>query len=106
MSMSASTKQSLTTNTYFALSQIPALRSLLEDLRPKLGSLQTVAAGTHYAKAERREERQEYIEQRAKLHLQRNGGSAFVTDAAIHGKRVEPEEIEALEKVADMFDAH
>lgn len=106
MSMSASTKQTLTTNTNFALSQLPALQSLLADLRPKLASLQTTAMGAQSVKAERREERREYIEQRARIHLQRNGEGAAVNDPAISGKRVEPEEVEALEKVADMFDAH
>lgn len=99
-------KQPLTTNTRFALSQLPALRSLLADLRPRLASLQVSTAGIEGVRAERREERREYIEQRAKLHLERHGEGAAVNKPAVSGERVEPEEIEALEKVADVFDTH
>ena len=104
--MSSSNKQALTINTNFALSQLPALRSLLADLRPKIASLQSAAAEIDLAKAERREERREYIDQRAEIHLQRHGEGASVSDPAISGKRVEPEEVEALEKVVGIFDAH
>jgi kinetochore protein Mis12/MTW1 len=96
----------VTTNTKFALSQLPALRSLLADLRPRLASLQTPSTGIDGVRAERREERREYIEQRAKLHLDRHRDGASVSHSAVSGKRVEPEEIEALEKVANMLDTH
>jgi hypothetical protein len=39
------------------------------------------------------------------MHLQRNGESSLVRDPAIAGKRIEPEQVEALEKVADIFDS-
>jgi kinetochore protein Mis12/MTW1 len=103
---SNSAHQPLKTNANFALSQLPALRSLLADLRPRLASLQTSTPRIDGARAERREERREYIEQRARMHLQRNGESSLVRDPAIAGKRIEPEQVEALEKVADIFDTH
>lgn len=104
LSNSGSALQSITTNTKFALSQVPALRSLLADLRPRLASLQSSATKSDSGRAARTDERSEYIEQRTRLHLQRHGESASVDDSGISGKRVEPEEIEALEKVADIFD--
>jgi kinetochore protein Mis12/MTW1 len=105
-SISNSTKLPITTNTNFALSQLPALRALLADLRPKLASLQTSSTGIDSVRAERRQERREYIEQRAKLQLERNRESASVKNPTTSGKRVEPEEVEALEKVAEIFDNH
>jgi kinetochore protein Mis12/MTW1 len=96
----------VTTNTKFALSQLPALQSLLADLRPRLASLQSSNTGIDGVRAERREERREYIEQRAKLHLDRHGDGASASHSAVSGKRVEPEEIEALEKVANILDTH
>lgn len=99
-------QQPITTNTRFALSQLPALRSLLADLRPRLAELQTSATRVESVREERMEERREYIEQRARLHLQRHGEGNLLNNLPIAGKRVEPEEIEALEKVADMLDTH
>ena len=104
VSSSGSDPLPVTTNTKFALSQVPALRSLLADLRPRLASLQNSGTKSDTVKAGRTEERNEYIEQRTKLHLQRHGESASVDNFGISGKRVEPEEIEALEKVAEIFD--
>ena len=40
------------------------------------------------------------------MHLQRHTDGGLVNNPAISGKRVEPEEVEALEKVADIFDTH
>jgi kinetochore protein Mis12/MTW1 len=104
--MTGTAQQPITTNTRFALSQLPALQRLLADLRPRVASLRASATGIDSVRAERREERREYIEQRAKLHVQRHAEGALVNNSGITGKRVEPEEIEALEKVADIFDTH
>jgi kinetochore protein Mis12/MTW1 len=106
VSSTDASKRPLTTNTNFALSQLPALRSLLADLRPRLASLESSDTGVDTVKAERREERRGYIEQRTKMNLERNGGAVAGNNAAVAGKRVEPEEVEALEKVANVFDAH
>ncbi len=106
VSTSGFAQQPITTNTNFALSQLPALRSLLAGLRPRLASLQASGTGVDSVRAERREERREYIEQRAKLHLQRHANGASVNRPGLPGKRVEPEEGEALEKIVDILDTH
>ncbi len=106
VSTSSFPQQPITTNTKFALSQLPALRALLADLRPRVASLRTPSTGIDGVRAERREERREYIEQRAKMHLQRHAEDCSVNNPSDAGKRMEPEEVEALEKVADLFDTH
>lgn len=106
VSTSGFAQQPLTTNTKFALSQLPALRSLLADLRPRLASLQSSSTEIDGARAERTVERRKYIEQRAQLHLQRHGQGSAIINTGVSGKRVEPEEVEALEKVADILDTH
>lgn len=106
VSTSGFSQQPITTNSRFALSQLPALRSLLADLRPRLADLQTPATRIESVREEKMEERREYIEQRARLHLERHGEGNLVKNPAIAGKRVEPEEIEALEQLADILDTH
>ena len=99
-------QQSLTTNTTFAVSQLPALRSLLADLRPKLAALKdtNMGVGMDSAKDEVREERRGYIEQRTLAHLDRNGQKVADDAILVSGKRVDSGEVQALEKVASMFD--
>jgi len=82
----------LTTNTTFTLSQLPALRALLAELRPKLASLQSAELGFNSARDERRQERRDYIEQRTRMHLDRNRRAY-----GDNGRKVETEEVEALE---------
>ncbi|EXJ95076.1 hypothetical protein A1O1_00194 [Capronia coronata CBS 617.96] len=98
--------QTLTTNTNFAVSQLPALRALLADLRPKLRTLQDSNAGlaVDTAKDEVREERRGYIEQRTRSLLERNGENVAENATVVPGKRVDPEEVQAMEKVASLFD--
>ncbi|KAK2751071.1 hypothetical protein FQN57_000146 [Myotisia sp. PD_48] len=61
----------LTTNTTFILSQLPALRAMLLQLRPKLA---TLPAAVEHAKLDpRRTERREYIDTRTRLHIERMG---------------------------------
>ena len=99
-------QQTLTTNTNFALSQLPALRGLLSELRPKLAALREAKGilQADTAKDELRGERREYIEQRTRSHLERNGQTAGEDSAMVSGKRVDPEEVQALEKVASIFE--
>lgn len=99
-------QQSLTTNTNFVISQLPALRSLLADLRPKLSALKASSAGRGLdsAKDENREERRGYIEQRTRAHLERNGLKPDESSALVSGKRMDPEEVQALETVASIFE--
>ena len=98
--------QSLTTNTTFAVSQLPALRALLAELRPKLAALKSanVGVGMDSAKDELREDRRGYIEQRTLSHLERNGQTLSDNPTLVPGKRLDPEEVQALEKVASIFD--
>lgn len=97
--------QPLTTNTTFTLSQLPALKAILADLRPKLASLQSPGPGLDSARDERRQERRDYIEQRARMHLQRNGRAYAENVMFVNGRKVDPEEVEALEKVASISGA-
>ena len=95
----------LTTNTTFILSQLPALKALLEQLRPKLTTLSKSAENIEID--QKRAERLEYIDSRTKLHLERNGelgGSAGEGHGVIKGRRVDGEEVKALESVVGMFD--
>jgi len=98
--------QTLTTNTNFALSQLPALRALLAELRPKLAALKEAKGilQADTAKEELRRERREYLEQRTRSHLERNDQTVGDDSAMVSGKRVDPEEIHALEKVASIFE--
>lgn len=96
-------QQPLTTNTTFTLSQLPSLRALLADLRSKLASLQFTEPNLHSAVQERHQERRDYIEQRTRLHLNRNGRARADNPSGVNGRRVDPEEVEALEKVASIF---
>jgi kinetochore protein Mis12/MTW1 len=97
-------QQPITTNTNFALSQLPALQALLADLRPRLASLRRSTTGIDSVRAERREERREYIEQRAKLHLERHAEGLSADGSAVAGKRVQPDEVEAVDRLANVFD--
>jgi len=102
VSMERST-QPLTTNTTFTVSQLPALKALLAELRPKLSSLKSADFGSSTARDERRQERLEYIEQRTKAHLDKNvrayGDNAFQAG----GRKIDKDELEALEKVASIL---
>jgi kinetochore protein Mis12/MTW1 len=99
-------QQSLTTNTKFAVSQLPALRSLLAELRPKLAALKASDkdASLNSAKEEIKEERRGYIEQRTWSRLERNGMEPAENFNLLSGRRVDAEEVQALEKVASVFD--
>ena len=97
-------QQPLTTNTTFTLSQLPALRAILAEIRPKLAALRTTSLRMDSAKDERREERREYIEQRTKAHVQRNGQAFAENNVLPPGRDVDADEVEAMEKVAAMFE--
>ena len=100
------TQQALTTNTTFTLSQLPALKAILAELRPKLASLQSAGHSLNSARDERRQERRDYIEQRTRAHLKRNGRAHADNAMSVNGRKVDPEEVEALEKVSSMFGVH
>jgi kinetochore protein Mis12/MTW1 len=93
----------LTTNTTFTLSQLPALRALLAELRPKLANLQSAEFSFNGARDERRQERRDYIEQRTRVHLDRNRKAYGDNIVCVNGRKVDTEEVEALEKVASIL---
>lgn len=99
----ASDFHGLTTNTTFTMSQLPALKALLAELRPRLASLKDVSTGVESAKDEMMQERREYIEQRTKNLLQKNGDAMADNASALPANPLDPDEIHALEKVAQIF---
>lgn len=103
ISLEQPTKQPLTTNTTFTLSQLPALKALLADLRAKLASLRAAEHGLNSARDERRQERRDYIEQRTRMYLDQNERAHADNPLSVNGRKVDLEEVEALEKVASMF---
>jgi kinetochore protein Mis12/MTW1 len=104
MNVAPDTKN-LTTNATFAMSQLPALRALLVELRPKLAALKALSTNTSAstAKEEIRQERREYIEQRTKAHIERYGGPGGDDAAAVPGRPLDTDEIQAMEKVAHLL---
>lgn len=93
----------LTTHTTFILSQLPALQTTLENLRPKLASLpQSVEQMEAKSK---RDDRKAYIESRIRLHLERAGQLAMGDDGnpVVAGRRIDISEAHALENVANML---
>lgn len=99
----SSNGQSLTTNATFAASQLPALKALLAELRPKLPLLKGLATGLGTAKAELQQERRDYIEQRTRAHIDRYGVAGADDAAALPIKSLDTDEIQAMEKVAQVF---
>jgi kinetochore protein Mis12/MTW1 len=90
----------LETNVSFALSQLPALRELVAELRPQLGELsgmtdQPVADGA-VARS-----RREYVESQSRRAVERQG--LGVDNGALDtlGKVVTADELAALEAMAD-----
>jgi kinetochore protein Mis12/MTW1 len=92
--------QSMTNNINFALSQLPALKSLLADLRPRLAALKDANVRVESAKEEMNEERRGYIEQRTRSHLHRDGEILQGQSAAVAGARIGSDEVQALERLA------
>ncbi len=65
--------------------------------------MKDASIGINSAKDENRQERREYIEQRTRTHIERNGGAIAENAVALPGKPFDVEEIQALEKVAHIF---
>lgn len=98
----------LTTNVHFALSQLPALRSLLANLGPKLHTLPAAARTVDWDGA--REERKLYIETQTRRHLERTRGLELDEQGRVRGaewtgvgKRIQAEEVGAMEGVVHML---
>ncbi|KAI1002365.1 hypothetical protein K3495_g5837 [Podosphaera aphanis] len=105
--------QPVTTSTSFALSQLPALQSLLKDLEPRLGRLtdtiHSEGSEKDTAKSFRRE-RFEFIEKETRRHLENVrqldlGEMGEVRDEEWHGsgRKIDKAEVEDLEKVIQLF---
>ncbi|EEA26444.1 hypothetical protein TMatcc_005285 [Talaromyces marneffei ATCC 18224] len=93
---------SLTTNTDFVLSQLPALHAATQKLRAKLLTLSTTTAVS--SNATKRDERREYIDSRIRLHLERSGEPAFGDgQAAIAGRKISGAEAQALEAAGNIL---
>ncbi|KAA8651425.1 MIND complex subunit MTW1 [Aspergillus tanneri] len=92
----------ITTNTTFILSQIPALKGMLTQLRPKLV---TLPKSVDTEKESRADERRDYIESRIRLHLERAGQLAVGSDGnpVIAGRKIDIAEAQALEAVTSML---
>lgn len=95
--------QNLTTNTTFTMSQLPALKALLSELRPKLAFLKDLSSNSDSAKAEIRQERRDYIEQRTLAQIERSGGADVDDASALPGQPLHADDIAAMEKVAQIF---
>jgi kinetochore protein Mis12/MTW1 len=92
----------LTTNTNFILSQLPALRAMLNQLRPKLSTLPR--STDEMAPESINDERRDYIESRVKNHLERAGELAMSdSNTVITGRKIGTIEAQALEVVAGML---
>jgi kinetochore protein Mis12/MTW1 len=101
--VSAKGQQTLTTNTKFALSQLPALRAILTELRPKLAELQKAGLGHSGAREDMKAERKAYIDHRTMEHADRNGHASSGTAGFIAGRDIDEAEVQAMEKVATIF---
>lgn len=87
----------LETNTSFTLAQLPALKALLDDLRPNLAELGGDAA---VKESEQAKERRIYIENQTRKVLEKRG--VEIGEEAVEvGRRVPPEELAALEGIVD-----
>lgn len=93
----------LATNIQFSLSQLPTLKSAVNDLRSRLSGLGEDGPGADTAKDELRKERRHYIEQRTKSHIERNGYHSTTKSRPLIGKQTNMAEVEALEDVANIF---
>ncbi|KAI4118201.1 MAG: hypothetical protein LQ338_007442 [Usnochroma carphineum] len=90
-------KDPLTTNTQFFISQLPALRQALAELKPRLKSLPEKIGDVDWES--RREERRAYIEGRVRKVVDGLGGGGGGDGDGMKGVRVGREEVRDLEGV-------
>lgn len=91
----------LTTNTSFTLSQLPALKALLAELRPKLASVLDMSVAAPESAAAR--ERRLYLENQTRRALERSGVAIGEGGGSAEGpgRRVGSEELAALEGIVE-----
>lgn len=90
-----SESQPLAQNTKFTASQLPALKRLLDELRPHLGSVPKPGMGSESQRA-----REAYIESESRKAMIRNGIEPGAGEGGGAGRLISAEEIGALESVA------
>ena len=104
---SAQTQQPLATNTDFLISQLPALRTLLASLKPKVPALAAASklGGDDVFDGSKAQERAVYVEGQAQRAADRWGvsvGASAGPDGM--GRRVAMDEVKALESVVAGLD--
>ncbi|KAJ9206475.1 hypothetical protein DTO164E3_716 [Paecilomyces variotii] len=96
------TSNHLTTHATFILSQLPALRNMLNQLRPRLATLPKSADDMELDS--RKAERRAYIESRIRLHLERAGELAMDEgNIVLAGRKIRANEAQAVENVMGML---
>lgn len=109
-------KHPITTTTEFALTQLPALRRLLDNLGPRLKEL-SEGDGMDGMIGEQekswRRERLEFIEKETRRHLENVRGLELGSQGEVRdgewqgeGRKLGNGEVEDLEKLVDMFESH
>ncbi|PSK51800.1 hypothetical protein B9Z65_3067 [Elsinoe australis] len=88
--------QPLTQNTKFTLAQLPALKKILEELRPHLANVPRPGPVT-----EAQRTREAYIESQSRKAMARNGVEPGQSGDAVPGRSVGADEVKALESIAD-----
>ena len=101
-------KLPISTTTSFALSQLPALKSLLQDLQPRLKELKSGGQVGEGQKSWRRE-RLEFIEKETRRHLENVRGLELGEQGEVRdgewqgeGRKLAKGEVEDLEKVVSL----
>ncbi|KAK0124441.1 hypothetical protein ONS95_009397 [Cadophora gregata] len=105
-------KHPVTTTTEFTISQLPALKTLLEDLRPRLGELANGGGKEGLVGEEEkswRRERLEFVERETKRHLENVRGLELGEMGEVRdgewqgeGRKLGKGEVEDLERVVGM----
>jgi len=92
--------QSLAQNTRFTLLQLPALKALLEELRPHIASVSQAGVGSEAEQA-----REAYLDTQSKRAMARNGVDPTATTGGTEGlgRAIGQEEVKALESIAGQF---
>jgi len=98
----------LAESTKWTVDQLPALKKLLEEVRPYLGNIPRVKHDGEYTKSER--EREGYVSEGVRHAVERSGVKVHKNDGhsgkikgefGPEGREVREEEVTALERVAD-----
>jgi len=93
--------QSLAQNARFTLSQLPAVKALLEELRPHIAAVPRAGFGSEATQA-----REAYLDTQSKSAMARNGiGPTANASAGAEGfgRTIGQEEVKALESIASQF---